>query len=141
MYIKEYRFMLQKTLAPARRHTPTPSNWHYSRCRLDCQHPRDRRHHVFFRGSLTYMIGKFLTLSPRGGRQRQHTSLLVGQQRMESMQHVLTISPPNCMANSTTPDYLSLCPISLLDLHCKLCQDIVNQHCTIISCATTWRRK
>ena len=40
MYIQEYRFMLEKTLAPARRHTPTPSTWHYSRCRLDCQHPR-----------------------------------------------------------------------------------------------------
>ena len=26
---------------------PTPSNWHCSRCRLDCQHLRDRRHCLF----------------------------------------------------------------------------------------------
>lgn len=55
---------------------------------------------------------------------------------MESTQHTLTISHASYMANSTSPEFLSLCPISLSDLQCKLCQHIVDQHCTInISCA------
>lgn len=117
---------------------PTPSNWHCSRCRLDCQHLRDRRH-CLFQGiphlhnlQISYIISK----------RREAMTTQKSFSRPREDQHTLTISHASYMAKSTSPEFLSWCPISLSDLQCKLCQHIVDQRCTInISCASTWRRK
>ena len=115
---------------------PTLSNRHCSRCRLDCQHPRDR-HHCLFQGIPhlhNLQISSYI-ISKR--REAMTTQKSFGRPREDgSTQHTLTISHASYMANSTSPEFLSLCPISLSDLQCKLCQHIVDQHCTInISCA------
>lgn len=87
----------------------------------------------FFRGSLTCTICKFVTLSSKM-REAMTPQKYFGRPRENGKHIACTHHQPSQLC--TTPDYLSLCPISLLDLQCKLCQDIVNQHCTI----TTWRR-